>query len=353
MDEYKVIGLMSGTSLDGIDIAYCFFEENNGNWKFEIRATETIIYNTEWRKRLNELSDASAEAYLHTNLEYGKLLGESVNSFIKKNKLEIDMISSHGHTVFHQPSKGFTAQVGDGATIALLTGKTVVNNFRHLDVLLGGQGAPLVPIGDRLLFGEYDFCLNLGGFSNISFEEGRKRIAFDVCPVNIILNYIAEKKGKAFDKDGMLARSGNVCDALLNKLNTIPYYSQAPPKSLGKEWLLESFIPVIENFNISLEDKLRTLIEHISFQVSKTFNDKSCGKVLITGGGAYNKFLIEKLKEKSKSKIIIPDPLIIEFKEALIFGFLGVLRIRNEVNCLCSVTGSERDSCSGSIYMGK
>jgi len=216
-----------------------------------------------------------------------------------------------------------------------------------MDIALGGQGAPLVPIGDRLLFSEYDFCLNLGGFANISFESENKRIAYDICPVNIILNELASKTGVAFDKDGEIGKSGTIHSELLNTLNNISYYHQKHPKSLGKEWLTSNFSPFLEDFNIPLNDKIRTLYEHISHQITNSITIGNA-KILITGGGAHNVFLIDLLKQKTKANIVIPTNEIIDFKEALVFAFLGLRRLRGEINCLASVTGAVKD-CSGGI----
>lgn len=343
---------MSGTSLDGIDIAFCRFQEMKGKWDFQILNAETIEYTGNWKNRLSTLSEADAEKFVATDIDYGLLLGKVTNDFIKKNNIDADFICSHGHTIFHQPSKHFTVQIGNGSAISALSGHTVVCDFRQLDVSLGGQGAPLVSIGDRLLFGEYDYCLNLGGFSNISFEKEGNRIAFDICPANIILNFLAEKAGFKFDKSGSLAKSGNICFELLETLNNLEYYSLGPPKSLGKEWVISHFLPALAKYNISIEDKLRTVNEHIVIQISRVVQSSSKSKVFVSGGGVYNTFLLKSLEEKTKSIIVIPEPGIVEFKEAMIFAFLGTLRMRNEINCLCSVTGAIHDSCGGVIFSG-
>ena len=350
MKEYNVIGLMSGTSLDGIDIAYCRFKEDNGQWSFIILLAVTIDYPDYWIKKLTNIDKTKARAFVEIDIRYGIYLGELIKDFIEKNKIEVDFIGSHGHTAMHEPSKKITYQIGNGAAIAAVSAVTVVSNFRQMDVILGGEGAPLVPLGDRLLFGDYDMCLNLGGFSNISFEKDNKRVAFDICPVNIALNFAANSIGKKYDKNGSMAGSGETCHDMVKELNDLEYYFLDPPKSLGKEWLVEHFLPVINRYDIPAENKLRSLVEHISLQISNVISTHSGKNVLATGGGVYNRFLMEMIKEKTDADIIIPDPLIIEFKEALIFAFLGVLRMRNEINCLCSVTGAERDSCSGAIY---
>lgn len=344
---YHAIGLMSGTSLDGLDICYSTFEKDkNNSWKFEILQAETIPYSAAWEKKLREAISLKSEDLAELNSSFGFYLGEAVHDFIQKNKPEkIDVIASHGHTVFHQPMKKFTVQIGDGRAIKLLTGIPVVYDFRSQDVLMGGNGAPLVPIGDRLLFSNYAACLNLGGFSNISFEKSGKRIAFDISPVNTVLNYLAQQKGKIFDEDGLLARSGKTDETILQQLNELPYYSEIPPKSLGIEWVNRQIFPKLQV--ISPEDALATFTEHVASQISTVFNAFGLKNVLVTGGGAFNSYLLEKIREKSNTEIIIPSKEIINFKEALIFAFMGVLRINNEINVLSSATGSAHDHCTG------
>lgn len=354
MKSYNVIGLMSGTSLDGLDIAYCNFQEENGQWKFEILNAETVSYPIGWLSRLQKLPVSSAMEFAQTHADYGHYIGNQVAKFIKKHKLEVDFISSHGHTVFHQPLLGFTSQIGDGASIAAETALDVICDFRSLDVALQGQGAPLVPIGDRLLFSQFDFRLNLGGFANISFDENEKTFAFDIAPANIALNYFANKEGLAFDENGQLAAKGSPIPELFQKLNALPYYQINGSKSLGREWLETEFLPLIDS-SYPIKDILSTLIQHLTYQIALVLkqSSKKTQKLLITGGGAYNSFLIDQLKEKTNCEIIIPSKSLIEFKEALIFAFLGVLRIEYQINTLKEVTGAIGNSIGGAIYKGK
>lgn len=354
MKSYRVIGLMSGTSLDGLDIAYCAFSFDKGKWKYSIKCAETIKYSKDWHEKLKEAYQYSGEKLMQTHSEYGELLGNKVADFIKKHTIkEIDFVSAHGHTVFHNPELGYTFQLANGAGIAAACGIKVVCDFRTLDVALKGQGAPLVPIGDRLLFPEYDFCLNLGGYSNISFESGGKRIAFDVCPVNTALNYLAESKGKDYDKGGAMAKSGKINSELLSKLNALEYYQKNKPKSLGREWFSGCFLPVINSYSISVEDKLATVTEHIAIQTSRIIAEaRKKGKVLITGGGAHNSFLVLKMREKLPAhQLVIPSKELIDFKEALVFAFLGVLKMEQKINTLSSVTGASKDSSGGVIFI--
>ena len=338
---------MSGTSLDGLDICYAKFQ-NFTNWEFEILKTETIPYSLEWKNRLQNAILLSAEDLLALDKEYGFYLGEKTQEFISKNNItDLDFIASHGHTVFHQPQRKFTLQIGDGRAIKLTTKKPVIYDFRSQDVLMGGNGAPLVPIGDELLFSQYDACLNLGGFSNISLQKNHQRIAFDISPVNVVLNYFAEKLGKNYDENGDFARNGAINFKILEELNALTFYQKPAPKSLGVEFVNSEIFPLLKD-EIP-ENIIATFTEHIAEQIAKVFNDNQLKTVLVTGGGTFNTYLLEKIREKSQTELIVPDENIINFKEALIFAFMGVLRLRNEVNVLCSATGSSENHSSGII----
>ncbi|TXF74955.1 anhydro-N-acetylmuramic acid kinase [Chryseobacterium sp.] len=342
---YQVIGLMSGTSLDGLDLCFVRFQKNE-KWQFEILQAETIPYPIDWEEKLRNSILLSSEELLEFHSEYGFYLGKQVNAFIQKYQLEnVDFIASHGHTVFHNPKKKYTFQLGDGMALKATTGIPVIYDFRSQDVILGGNGAPLVPIGDELLFKEYSACLNLGGFSNISMKKEGKRIAFDICPVNIMLNRFAAELGKKYDENGLLARNGIVDAELLSFLNALDFYSQGPPKSLGIEWVIKEINPII--LNRKPEDLLATFTEHAAVQISKVFNTYALKNVLVSGGGTFNSYLMEKVQRKTQTEIIIPDEKIIHFKEALIFAFMGMLRTRNEINVLASATGSIKDHSSG------
>lgn len=344
---FHAIGLMSGTSLDGLDICFARFEKQD-EWTFNILKAETVPYSKNREDKLRNSIHLSAEELLELNSEYGFYLGKAVRNFIEKHQIEnIDLIASHGHTVFHQPKKKFTLQIGDGRAIKLENNVHVIYDFRSQDVLMGGNGAPLVPIGDELLFSEYDACLNLGGFSNISMKIEEKRIAFDIAPVNIILNKLAQKFNKNFDENGDLARTGKINEDLLLKLNSLDFYSQSYPKSLGIEWCNENIFPLFGD--IETADVMATFTEHTAEQISKIFNIYMLKSVLFTGGGTYNQYLTEKIKAKTNTEIVIPEKEIIDYKEALIFAFMGVLRYNNEINVLSSATGSSKDHSSGII----
>lgn len=428
------VGVMSGTSVDGLDMALCGFDRrvkpagntesgrlyrtdssriDKSHWNFKILKAETFSYSgTSWPERLAEAETANGYALAEVHRDFGRFIGKAVKDFLTEAKpaanppddpaaagnystdsseddtsnpeqpipvpspgnirntslylTKPDLIASHGHTIFHRPEKGVTLQIGDGAGIAAVTGVTTVSDFRRLDVALGGQGAPLVPIGDELLFGEYGYCLNLGGFANISFCESGKRVAFDICPANMGLNRLARHLGKDFDKGGGLAAAGKVDRELLEGLENLEFYRTGGPRSLGKEWVDEVFMPVIEGSGATIEDKLRTLCEHIALRIAGVMTVKPSHQditdrditgekefsMLVTGGGAKNNFLMRLISEKAgEVNTVIPDEKLIDFKEAVVFAFLGLLRIRNEVNCLASVTGAERDNCGGIVHL--
>lgn len=348
---YNVIGVMSGTSLDGVDLAHIIFTFEDDNWRFEILESETVSYAAEWVSKLKIAVGFSARELETLNQDYTRLLGHIIKDFIERNHIEdLDAVCSHGHTILHQPQNGFTLQIGNLPKIAEITGQKVVCDFRVADVQLGGQGAPLVPIGDRMLFGDYTYCLNLGGFSNVSFESNGNRIAFDISPVNTVLNYYANQLGLDYDDRGNISRSGNIDPILLAELNQLDFYHQPYPKSLGFEFVKETVLPLIEKHAVPTEDKMRTFSEHIAIQTASALPQKK-GRLLVTGGGAYNDFLVEKIQTLlPEMEIVVPSKKILEFKEALIFALLGVLRLRKETNILSSVTGARHDHSSGIIY---
>jgi anhydro-N-acetylmuramic acid kinase len=370
---YTVIGLMSGSSLDGLDIVFAHLHFNGGKWDYEIKQKACYSYSEEWTKKLRSAQTLSAADYLFLHTEYGHYLGQQVNRFVNEYDLhfQVQLISSHGHTVFHLPGKRMTAQLGDGAAIAAETGINTISDLRSMDMALEGQGAPIVPIGEKFLLGDYPLYLNIGGIANISAHgigngstPGEKFIAFDICPANRVLNLLASEKEKAFDQDGKLAENGKLNEALLQKLNELDYYSKPFPKSLDNSFGLDRIYPIITSWDDSIENKLCTYTEHISIQIknsiqtiSKEFPGMATGKqMLVCGGGGHNKFLISRLKNHLAGisiDLIIPEDTLMDFKEALIMAFIGVLRWREETNVLASVTGAKRDSIGGAIWMGQ
>ena len=348
-DSYHIIGVMSGTSLDGIDLCYANYNFNN-NWSYKILHATTYNYTDKWKDRLLNSIGLNESGLRSLDIDYTNLLTSILRDFILQfNIRNVDAISTHGHTILHQPQKKITYQIGNLPFLSKDLNMNVVCDFRTQDVELGGQGAPLVPIGDQLLFPEYKYCLNLGGFANISYKTGNEIIAFDICPVNTVLNHYTRIIGHDFDIDGSIANTGKIVPKLLNELNSIDFYKNFKPKSLGIEWVIEIIYKIIDRNNLSTSDILRTFSEHIVIQIQNVIkNDFS--NILITGGGAKNKFLIELITNRLDNHINIPDDILIDFKEALIFGFLGVLRLRNENNCLSSVTGASKNHSSGKIY---
>lgn len=356
MNNYKVLGLMSGTSLDGLDMAYCHIWEENGQWNFSIRQTKDVPYSDEMREHLKNAIYLSEEDHAQLHKDYGVWLGEQAKTFIKEIDDEVDFIASHGHTSHHRPDEGITFQLGDGQMLADTSGKQVVCDFRTMDVSLKGQGAPLVPIGDKLLFHDYDFCLNLGGISNISFEKDGERIAYDIGLANMPLNYITHKMRLAYDENGKLARSGKLDHHLLQKLNALEYYQLSYPKSTGYEWYIDKIVPLIEASGSPEIDLLHTFIHHnceqIAFAVHKQ-QGRSKRKLFATGGGALNQFFMDTLREKlgPNIEVVIPSKTLIAYKEALVFALMGVLRLEGKTNVLSSVTGATEDSCSGKVFL--
>jgi anhydro-N-acetylmuramic acid kinase len=372
---------MSGSSLDGLDIVFAEIQENGGKWTYEILHADCYAYSEDWIIKLKQATSLSALDYQLLHTEYGQYLGQQVNRFIEENELQfkIGLVASHGHTTFHIPSKKMTAQLGDGAAIAATTQLPVVSDLRSLDIAFGGQGAPIVPIGEKLLLSQYDLFLNLGGIANISasgkpslggLPDGRQGWGFDVCAANRVLNMLAADAGKEYDEGGKMAAAGKVNDMLLEQLNTLEYYQQTNPKSLANDFGTDIVYPMIKKVSLSVNDALRTYTEHIVQQITKAIagsgNPKSkienlpagqAGqKLLVTGGGAFNNFLIERLKDhlaQLNIEVLIPDEKLVKYKEALIMALIGVLRWREETNVLSSVTGAARDSAGGAVWMGQ
>ena len=356
--SYHVIGLMSGTSLDGVDLAYCVFTYEKQNWIYKILNTTTFSYSTEWEQLLLRAMQLSGAELTTTDRVYGRFLGELVKKFITENNLKPDFISSHGHTIFHVPEQNLTLQIGHGAYLAAAAGLPVVCDFRSLDIALGGQGAPLVPIGDHLLFHQYNLCLNLGGIANISFLAGGQRAAYDICACNMLLNTLANQLDLPYDRDGEIAQTGSLATDLLQQLNSANYFQTPYPKSLGKEWVDQNSLAMLQEANLSVADKLQTACQHIADQIAASVQSISSGsapaQMLVTGGGALNTYLIMLIRKAvgSQINVVVPELELINFKEALIFGFLGVLRWEQQPNCLSSVTGARYDNIGGAIYNG-
>lgn len=345
MKSYNVLGLMSGTSLDGLDMVFARFYQKDG-WKYEIYHCVSIPYNTLMKRKLLDAINYSAIQLYELENELSAFWVQAIKSQKTFSNFKPDFVSMHGHTVFHQPQKGFTVQIGNANLISAELNLPVIYDFRSKDVAFGGQGAPLVPTGDYYLFSQFNSCVNLGGIANISFVQDTEIIAFDICPFNIIFNHLSEFIDKDFDEGGKIAEKGNCNIELYKALNEIDYYKQKSPKSLGIELINDTYLRIIQSFNITIEDKMRTYAEHCSEKIS---NSLKGSQALLSGGGAFNSFVVQLIKNKSKSRIIIPDKDIVNYKEALIFGFLGVLRWENEINVFKSVTGASKNTSCGTI----
>lgn len=362
---YRAIGLMSGSSLDGLDIAFITFHELGGQWSYTLQHAETITYTNTWAHSLKHAAQLSVYDYYLLHTQYGVWIAQQVNAFINKHQLQhqVQLIASHGHTVLHHPAQHITTQIGDGASIAAHTGINVVSDLRNIDVALNGQGAPIVPMGEQLLFAQYNYLLNLGGIANITIQQNATYKAFDICPANRVLDALAAQKGLTMDVDGILAANGKCINTLLTALNNQPYYQQAPPKSLANEFGTNVLLPIIQSFNISVEDALHTYIQHIIHQLhhavvhlSNNTMPNTTQQMLVTGGGALNKYLIHQLQKKYATlniNTVVPDKNIVKYKEALIMALLGILRWREENTTLASVTGATRSSIGGAVWIGQ
>ena len=354
MEDKLIIGLMSGTSLDGLDIVCCRFQKKGNGWVYEIIETETVSYDNVWAAKLKRAHTLDGYSLVQLDRDYGNYLGQLVSEFAEKYNLDISLVGSHGHTIFHQPEKKLTFQLGYGKALAYSSGIDTIADFRSDDVLKGGQGAPFAPVGDYYLFSDYMFRINLGGFSNISYEKDGKVVAYDICPVNYILNTEARKEGLSFDPDGSLARKGKADQEFLKALNALDYYHSKAPKSLGREWIESEWNPLAAQFQNDSKDNLATFVAHISDQIANSINEVSAPQqVLATGGGAWNAFLIEQIQKKTHHKIVVPDELTVNYKEALIFAFMAFLRWKQEDNVFATVTGAKSNSSAGTLYNGK
>lgn len=359
---YRVMGLMSGSSLDGLDIAFIELHESSGKWSYQLRHAATYPYPGHWVDDLRNAHTLQALDYQLLHTRFGHYIGERVNEFIHEYQLDyqVQLVASHGHTSFHLPAQGMTAQLGDGAAIAAVTGLNVVSDLRALDVALGGHGAPIVPIGEKMLFPQYQAFLNIGGIANISLNSTAGYIAFDICPANRVLNMLAREMGKDYDAGGEMAASGALLPDLLNTLNELDYYRQPYPKSLSNQFGTETVFPILSGSS-KTENLLRTYVEHIAVQVHRSVQmlaGKIEGpiKILITGGGAHNEFLVERiaaLLAEAGIEVELPSDEVVDFKEAIIMALIGILRWREEYNVLASVTGASRNSIGGAVWMGQ
>jgi anhydro-N-acetylmuramic acid kinase len=360
----KVIGLMSGSSLDGVDIAFADFKINGEQIDFELIKAETVEFSEVWQRRLRNLPKVDALAFAKTDTYFGHLLGKMVNNFIAKHQIEVDFIASHGHTIFHYPDNRLTVQIGDGAAMAAVTGLPVINNFRTHDIAINGEGTPLAPIADKYLFSGYDFYLNIGGIANISCAIDGRFVAFDIAAANQILNNLTHFINLPYDENGNIASGGKVNDAILNQVNELSYHHARYPKSLDNTWLQENILPIYLMAEDTIQNKIRTACEQLAqqtaFAIQQIIKKENLAvkpfKIFVTGGGAFNQFLMERVgvvcNQYFPTEIVVPSPEIVEYKEALLMALMGVLRVENKVNVMRSVTGAKRDTIGGAIWQG-
>lgn len=346
---FKIIGIMSGTSLDGIDIAHCTFKESR-DWTYKIDKAITVQYPKKLKNKLKSSIELSGYDLIKLDHSLGEFIGLEINKFIKYNNLNPELISSHGHTVFHNPKEKIGLQIGNANKILSIVKLPVINNFRELDIILGGQGAPLVPIGEKLLFKGYNYFINLGGILNLTKIDPRNMYAYDVVASNLVLNNISNKLNLEYDHKGEIARNGKLIPKLFDKLNSIEYYKKNYPKTIGIEWINKNIYPTIYKLNYNLKDVMNTFSNHIAYQLIKNINGEK-NKILVTGGGAYNEYLIEKIKlyDNNKNEWIIPNDNLVNYKEALIFAFMGLLKRMNKQNILNDVTGCKFKISGGNI----
>lgn len=359
--RYYALGLMSGSSLDGLDIAYAALDWRDGHlldWRLLV--ADTLPFSEQWQARLLHLPQQDALTFAKTHVYFGRYMADLVQAFRQRHRpARIDFIASHGHTIFHQPDKYLTTQIGDGAALSALTGLPVICDFRTMDVALGGEGAPLAPLADRYLFAGYDFYLNIGGIANLSSNSTGDWIGFDVCPANQVLNLLAQQVGAEYDHNGDLARQGQVLEPLLQRVRDFDFYRKSYPKSLGNEWIRAHVLPIYLEYEGRVEDKLATACAHIALELAQSIqriltnspSPKTSPKLLATGGGAFNGYLMERLRASLPAvELVVPAPEIVQFKEALLMALLGVLRLNQTPNSLRSITRAKRDTVNGAIY---
>lgn len=345
------IGLMCGTSHDGLDIADVAFEKNENQWSFEVHATASIPLPESLKRRIDTPFSLSALEFVTLDRDFATFCATQVSAFIQNTGSGASFISSHGVTMFHVPAQCIACQLGSGAIISALTGLSVISDFRLQDVMKGGQGAPLVPGADRLLFADKQFTLNLGGFANVTDLRHTAPLGFDICACNLLLNRLVKRLGLAFDPQGENARRGKLVPDLLDALNALEYFRLSPPKSLGYEWFEQAVQPVLRDFeHLNTQDLLCTATEHIATQIARYLDDASAA-CLVTGGGAHNDFLLDRLKVHALSGIVKPSDELVDFREAIAFAFLGALRLSGIPNALASVTGARQDTCAGALYL--
>jgi len=350
-----ILGLMSGSSLDGIDMALCSFSGLGESLQWKLIHSVHVPFEPKWKKLLQDLPGSSAYDLSLADYDFGNLLGASSKKYFSDFKP--DYIASHGHTIFHYPALKMTCQIGNGAVIASASGINTICDFRSMDIGYGGQGAPIVSLFDLDFFGGLDVLVNLGGIANLTVPDKNQTIAYDIGPCNQLLNYLAGSIGLEYDQDGLLAAQGEIDQNLLKTLSGHSYFDRTFPKTLDNGYIFNEFVPILDKSKASVQDKLRTVVELIAKMLSREItmhlaNHKTKAGVMFTGGGAKNTFLMETFRKKAVGfEMIETDDEMIDFKEAIMMAYLGYLRVKGKINVLSKVTGASKDSIGGSIYL--
>lgn len=353
----KFIGLMSGTSLDGIDAIVCEFSPT-----IQSIATHHHPFDPSLKQDLQRLSlpgDDAIDVLGKAQTELGHVLADAVLALLDKANLsatDIRAIGSHGHTIRHRPGghHPFTIQIGDPNIIAARTGIATIADFRRADMALGGQGAPLAPAFHRAFFPLPATVLNLGGIANISIVGTETEVGFDTGPANTLLDaWCKQHRGLDYDDQGSWARSGQVCERLLQSLLADPYFKQAPPKSTGKEyfhldWLAQQLS------SQSAEDVQASLLELTAKTIADAFSAQQItGEIIVCGGGAHNVYLLERLQAHLPAcTLSMSDDfgIGVDWVEAAGFAWLAQQRVLNQAIQLQTVTGASAPVRLGAIY---
>jgi len=344
-----IAGVMSGSSLDGLDIAIVHFSPNS-DW--QLLWSYDIPYTPEWVSRLKNYHLLSSTEYVSLKFDFSRYIGELVGDALGDYSGNVDYVSFHGHTLLHLPEKGITEQIGNGGVLAAILNIPTITDFRTQDVTKGGVGTPLAPLVELNLFKGHDYYLNLGGIANITkLIDAAKLMAYDVCPCNQVLNYFSNQMGKDYDEGGEIARSGTINKNLIDYLNSIPYFDQNPPKSLDNNWIMNEVIP---NFPAGkIEDTLHTFCNWVAECIANEVEESKASSLMVSGGGAHNTYFMECLTSRLSSKnceLHLPSKEIIDFKEAILMSLMAYKYINGESNVLCSVTGASSDSIGGALY---
>lgn len=355
------IGVMSGTSLDGIDIALCEINSvkcvciHSAEFPFEPKLKEDVL------RAINSPVTLSFIGELDTRL--GELFAQAILSFIQDNQIDaqkIRAIGLHGQTLWHQPNGDFpfSMQLGNPNVVSVQTALAVVADFRGKDIALGGQGAPFAPAFHKEIFGALGrktAVVNIGGMANITFLNDALS-GYDTGPGNVLMDYwISQTKNLPYDKEGIFAACGRVNEALLQSFLSDDYFHKIPPKSTGREYFnptwLSNHMPIFQT--LQEEDIQRTLLELTAQTITDALQNSSVELLIVCGGGAKNSFLMQRLHELAQIEVTTSDTYGVsgDFMEAMAFAWLAYKRIHLEKVELSSVTGAKEDAILGALYL--